>query len=702
MLNYLSNIFKTLNLLSPVLFLLFALQSQIASSQNMNFQWAKQIGDSSSVSRQCHCTDNLGNLYISGSFSGTLDVNPGLGVYTLTTNASEDIFITKLDPSGNFLWAKQIGGTFGELVNSIKTDANGNVIISGGFLSSSVDFDPGPGTFILNNASAGQIDVFILKLDAAGNFLWAKQLSSVTNENTYGMTVDGSNNVYITGYTTMVLDYDPGPGTYTVQSTGSYNIFVLKLDGSGNFIWAAQTNSLSTSFPTDIAVDNSGNVYAVGYFDGVGDFDPSPANYTLASAGSADGYLLKLSSSGSFLWAKQIGGTGYDVFNSIATNNSGDVFLTGFYSNTVDFDPGPAVFTATSNGGSDIFLCKLDANGNFGWSKTFGGIDNDLAGGITIDANSNLYVSGEFKNTLDIDPGPANYPVTSVGNSDIFISKFNASGTQIWSKQFGGSYIDYSPKLCLDISGNLYCSGLFLDKVDFDPGPLTSTMSTNGTNIVSIFLSKFSSCAAPINPFNTNNTNNLTLCSGKNTTLSAIGTGSINWYAPSYSVISVGNNLVTPSLTAGTYTYYAENDSLCSSLQRAVIVVTVNPRPSISLDGISSMCIGSSVTQSLSGAASYTWNTGSNSNIQVFTPSVSTTYSVVGTNSFGCTNSIVKTITVNPLPVITVLGNTFICIGTPLKQEVNGVSTFTWSTSAGIYTTNAGAISSTLLIVLTL
>ncbi len=240
----------------------------------------------------------------------------------------------------------------------------------------------------------------------------------------YSIVIDAFGNVYTTGSFESIVDFDPGTGTFNLTSTGNSDIFISKLDQSGNFIWAKIIGGTDADFGYSIAVDASGNVFTTGNFNITVDFDPGPGTFNLTSAGNSnDIFISKLDAAGNFVWAKAMGGWNFDWSYSIAVDASGNVFTTGSFEGTADFDPGPGTFNLTSAGIQDIFISKLDANGNLVWAKVMGGTQNDQSISIALDASGNAFTTGYFNGTADFDPGAGTFNLTSAGNSDIFIIK---------------------------------------------------------------------------------------------------------------------------------------------------------------------------------------------------------------------------------------------------------------------------------------
>lgn len=203
-------------------------------------------------------TDAAGHLYLTGSFIGAVDFDPGLGSFPLTSGAARDVFVAKYDPAGNLLWAKRMGGSEQDLGLAIDLDPSGNVLVSGRF-SGTVDFDPGPGSTTLSGG-LGPPDIFVLKLTNSGDFQWVRQIGSPnTGTRVYDVACDPAGDVVLVGAVQGSVDLDPGPGTYVLASTSGYNGYVLKLDAGGHFVWArysADSDSKSENF--QVALDALG------------------------------------------------------------------------------------------------------------------------------------------------------------------------------------------------------------------------------------------------------------------------------------------------------------------------------------------------------------------------------------------------------------------------------------------------------------
>lgn len=439
------------------------------------FLWANSVGGTGNAYPYALGVDPAGNVFTTGELSGAVDFDPGLGIYELSSSVGEsDIFIQKLEASGSFSWAASTGSRVRNVeLYSLARDASGNLLMAGRFRGT-VDFDPGPDAFYLS--SQENEDAFIQKLDASGNFIWAKGIVGTMDKWISTITTDDFGNVLTAGQFFGTADFDPGPGVYNLTSSGEYDIFIQKLDVSGNLLWAKRIGGNSYDLASELKSDASGNVYAAGYFYETVDFDPATGVYELFSNGKDDAFILKLDASGNFLWAKNIGGPGYDGARTVNINADDDIYCTGQFEETVDFDPGSSVFNITSGSSSDIFILKVDNSGNFVWAKSisdhingYGWIEE-----LQLDKSGNIYFTGVFGGTMDFDPGPGIVNVTSVSEYlwDIFIQKLDASGNLAWVKSIGAKNgFQWSRSISLDAAGNVYTTGMFSDTVDFDPGP---------------------------------------------------------------------------------------------------------------------------------------------------------------------------------------------------------------------------------------
>jgi gliding motility-associated-like protein len=401
-----------------------------------NFLWAIPIPALVEFGEISLTLDKEGNPYVAATFTAPGDFDPGPGVLTLTPIGAHDAFVTKYDPNGNLVWAKQFGGP-GLTVpacDKLTVDNNDDVVI-GGHFNETVDFDPGPGTY--NLSSPGTNQSFLVKLTNAGNFIWAKQFPNgkdvSQHANIADLKCDGQNNIYLTGNFSGSCNFDPGVSDYTLKGPDQGDEYIAKLNSVGQFVWAkAICNGNNTYYnyiqPYGLTIDAENNVYATGFFDGQFDFDPGNNIYNI-TANSQDWFVLKLNKQGDFMWADAFASDNneQDIGSDVAVDNAGNVWVTGVVGKAIDLDPGPGVYKVTStNVYGAAALVKLSSNGSFisgGLFDGYGGGGNATPRRMTLDDVNNIYITGSMYGTVDFDPGTGILPLTADYGESPFVVK---------------------------------------------------------------------------------------------------------------------------------------------------------------------------------------------------------------------------------------------------------------------------------------
>lgn len=379
----------------------------------------------------------------------------------------------------NFAWVNQLGGTALDQAKSVVTDASGNSYTTGIF-NQTADLDSSAG--VLNFTAFGTNnypDVYITKLNPSGGLIWTKRIGGVGVENVFSIALDNAGNAYITGTSNGTCDFDPGTSVSNLSAIGLVDVFVLKLDSNGDFVWAKRMGGSSFTSGTDLVVDANQNVYVTGFFGGTADFNPSAATNSLTAAGYYDVFVLKLDNLGNYVWADRLGGIENDFASSIGLDSANNIYTTGGFANGGDFDPSAATYTLETNLAingpiSNTFITKLDNAGNFVWAKSFKGTGfySNLPYSAALDNQNNIYITGEFANAVDFDTSAAVQNTTSIGSRDTYVVKLNETGDLQWIKQFGGiGAMTQTKAICLDSSNNIYTTGrINLGTTDFDPG----------------------------------------------------------------------------------------------------------------------------------------------------------------------------------------------------------------------------------------
>ena len=432
------------------LILLFVFIGSAVFAQN---PFPFQLGSAGQEYGKCACRAPDGSIVIGMLFQNTIDFDPGSGAAVLGTPPGIDCAIVKYSPSGAVVWAKHISGpatgasaTVTITPHGITTDASGNVIVIGYFglagstTQATVDFDPGAG--VANLTNTGGWDPFIWKLDANGNFLWARTFGSTTpntatDERAWDVATDSSGNVYVSGFIQGTYDLDAGAGVASFTSAGEKDTFLVKYDANGTYVWGftiPDTGDTATSLKENsVCLDSLGHVFLAGHFNGTADFDPSPGTANLTSAGNADMFIARYdAATGAYQTTVRIGNGNNDTAPSGTLRcESGNLYMTGKFRGTVDLNPGAAVNSVTNAGTTDnIWVSSYTSDLAYRWGFSIAS-GNGLDGGHRVDfdpTGNGLYVAGWFSGVSDFDGGAGTYNLTSKNNaagaaSDTFIAK---------------------------------------------------------------------------------------------------------------------------------------------------------------------------------------------------------------------------------------------------------------------------------------
>ena len=612
------------------------------TSTNIFAQWSHGIGARWSDSGEGIAVDGSGNVYITGYFAGQ-NVDFGSGK-TLTNHGGgnyKDIYIAKYNSSGVCLWAHGIGGVYGDDKGlDIAVDDLGNVYITGTFRGQNVNFGSGK---ILSSSTNS--DIYFAKYNSSGDCQWAYNIMHGYWDFGEGIAVDGSGNVYITGYFHMnPADFDPSVGgTALLPNNGWMDIYFAKYTSDGDYLWAHNIGGSSYDRGYDIAVDGSGNVYITGYFEG-NNVDFGSGN-TLTSIGGSNTYFAKYTTDGNYLWAHNIGcsSSGY----GIELDGSSNVYITGSFDGSgVDFGLGNNL---TSIGGSNTYFAKYTTDGNYLWAHNIGCYS--FGYGIELDGSSNVYITGSFDGS-GVDFGLGNN-LTSNGSSDIYFAKYNSNGDCNWAYNIGGLSSDYGRCLAVDGSANVLITGSFKEiNVDFDPGTGTTPLSSKGDN--DAFIMKFA--PPPSNePPNCDLAAIAPQCADENGVAVILGADVTGITDPDNDplTITVSPNTLSPGTTLVTVTADDENGGSCTK----DINVTVN-QATADAGPDATIYIGyppyEETQLNATGGVTYSWSPEdglSNPNIAnpIANPGGTETYTVTVTDANGC--SATDEVTVNVIDV---------------------------------------------------
>lgn len=415
-------------------------------------------------------TDQAGNVYATGRFTGTLDFDPGPGIYNLISPDSTDVFVTKLNNDGSFAWAVSFGGTASDWGVNIHVDNSGNVYVVGTF-KRTVDFDPGPGS-VTYTADPVYGNAFICKYSSSGAFIWAKTIGEATAdyglEGIRGIGTDDNGNVYLSGSFRKPIDVDPGPAVVQVDPYTNNLIapFLLKLDQDGNYINAIRMTGVLAGYGWGAYAMIVKNGAVIVSTEGFG-----------PNGGYFYSYLSKYDLNLDIQWSNYQA----SYILGIDTDNNDNIVFTGVFANTVDFDPGPGTFNLTGSQFQNMFVAKWNADGEFQWTKKahdtqpFQG--DDLPGVVIDQVTNEIYVSGGVVDPVYFDgTNPASYLDPEV--TDGVIVKYGADGSFKKLFTLTGPGTCFAPSIAIDAYRNIMVRGKFSGITDFNPDPLVSNPLT--------------------------------------------------------------------------------------------------------------------------------------------------------------------------------------------------------------------------------
>lgn len=360
--------------------------------------------------------------------------------------------------TGNCVWSNSWGqAALDDEGLALAADTSGNVVI-GGYVNNTVDFGCGPLETGVNLDTS-----FIAKLSPLGTCLWAKT-AGVSAAHIQALAIDAAGDVYGTGYFQESFDYGCGP----VAATGNPDVLMVKLRGSdGTCLWAKGFGGTALQYGNGLAVDSAGDVLLTGYFVSKIDFGGG----TVSGVAGMDAFLVKLDTNGKHVWSKGFGAPAAQIANKVATDSADNVLFTGQFQGTMSFGGGDL----QSAGLNDIFLVKLDADGNHVWSWSFGDKADQQSLGLAVDASNNILLTGANGGTVDFGDGA----LTSLATYDAYLAKLGPDGQALWSRSIGGDDAQYGVGVAVDASDNIALTVKLAGSADLGGGVLTSAGLTD-------------------------------------------------------------------------------------------------------------------------------------------------------------------------------------------------------------------------------
>lgn len=374
----------------------------------------------------------------------------------------------------------------------------GDYLYIAGRFRGTIDLDP---TDIVESytaqGSSNEYDFFLSKYDLQGNYYQSYVIGGVRDDDIKLLKVDPNGGFYISGRFKDTVDFDP---TATVEDHSSNNTtedaYISKYNSDGNYLWTKTLSCNGHDYINDIKFDSQANIYTVGAFENTCDLDMTTGvdNHTSVSS-SPDVYISKYDSDFNYVWSKSVGGSGQDSVFSLDIDSDNNVYYTGYFNDTVDFDPGPSEDNHATLGTYNTFVSKLDSDGNYVWTKSLSSTSVNYTTSLRV-SQDHFYIYGKYFNTVDFDPslGVTNY--TSNGGYDIFFSKYDLDGNHIWTNAFGSSTNDSPIYMTIGQNGGFYLTGYAgynassSDTIDFNPRGTPDVLSIRGGS--DIFLQKLS------------------------------------------------------------------------------------------------------------------------------------------------------------------------------------------------------------------
>jgi hypothetical protein len=242
-------------------------------------------------------------------------------------------------------------------------------------------------------------DYFFAKYHVDGSLIWVKSFGNGNAEIPTDIETDENNQIYLTGAFQGPVDFDTGPGVFTMNSTGVHTIFVSKFDSAGNFSWAIKMGSISTCSPTEMKINKNSSVFLTGFFENSVDFDPGPGTVQITAPGSFGNiFIASYDSLGNYKWVNSFGGINTDMGLGLTLDSLGFVYTTGYFVGSIDFDPGPD--SSILNGAQPTFVTKYKDNGDFVWGQVLR--ENSKGIALKVDKSGEVIVSGSFLNKFPL------------------------------------------------------------------------------------------------------------------------------------------------------------------------------------------------------------------------------------------------------------------------------------------------------------
>lgn len=632
--------------------------------------WGTYYGGNGGESSLNTAIDSNGNIFM----AGTTNSNNGTSIATVGSHQAafgggqDNAYIAKFNSAGVRLWATYYGGPVREFGISVAVDNSGNSFLCGHSLGSAGNIVATPGSH--QQTFGGVWDAFLVKFNNSGIRQWGTYYGDSGFEHGNAVATDASGNVYLTGKTDAPTSSAISTsGTHQTNFGGIEDAFLVKFNSAGVRQWGTYYGGTGTDVSRGIHIDASGNIFITGWTDNsVPNIMATPGSHqNTFGGGGFDAFVAKFNSNGTRLWGTQYGGNGTDMAYDCETDILGNIYMAGKTSSTNSISTIGSHQVAFGGGPQDAFIACFNSSGVRNWGTYYGGSGDEESWGCSAHKSGHVLITGHTTSTGGtVIATPASHQPNHGGNTwDCFVAEFDPSnnGARMWGSYYGGTDDEVAYGCTSDDAYHFYMTG--------------STFSTPGTAIATpgshqplygggafgdAFLVKFYDCPAPLAPTNTTSASSLNFCAGGSATLNVTSTGTVSWYATPTSTNSLGTGttFITPTLSAGIHTFYAEAASCTVSAVRTAVSITVNPLPNLNVVANPTLvCAGKNSTLVVSGAPTYTWDNNATNNMIIVTPSATTIYTVTGTSSLNCTNTSTISVSVYPLDPVSLTASSY-------------------------------------------
>lgn len=473
-----------------VLSVLFALAGNTtAVHAQENSQWVHSFASSQDIEMTSMSLSVIGEVFIAGTFHGTVDFDPGPGDSLLTSGPSDTSFIAKYTPAGALVWAYRLVGSGDVQINDIVVDPMSQIGVVGSF-EGTTDLDPGAGVFQVT--SKGGHDIFVLRLLTDGNLQWAWADGDGEDDMGLAITTDSRSALYITGKFEGRIYFQAGESpVYEWSSIGGTDVFAARFNNAGTLFWARVFGGDEDDVGTDIDLDGGDNVFVVGTFAGTADLDPLWTSSDTQSNGRDDIFVSVMTQFGESRYQTHVGGTGNESNAKVLVQLDGAFYVSGEFAETIELDTFNNGQNVASQGGRDLFIVRFGpAPGrNFEWGFGIGGAQTESLAGLAMDGFGSVYMLGTFGDRVDFDPSEAAAELTSSGAADIFLVKYAPWGQFRQVQGMINPQDDRASDIAIHTSNNVLIGGEFSGTIDLGSGLSVDSGQPDG--VYSVFVARY-------------------------------------------------------------------------------------------------------------------------------------------------------------------------------------------------------------------